>query len=107
MRSRRFCLLAIALVALTVLAAPAADDDKKGKEKKDFANLGDVNPEVAVRSARHPPPPTPPQARGLRKPPAKPMQRPPPGRLGKVPENLGKRMTGLRDARAAGDEEKI
>jgi hypothetical protein len=96
MRSARALLLTVSL------AAAARADDKAG-----FANVGDVNADVSVLNVLHTLQPTPAQLKALLKAAPKTMQKPPPRKLVKVSEKLRKTMTGLRDALAAGDDEKI
>lgn len=107
MRSRPLVLLGIALAGCFVLAHA---DDKKPKDKKDkaeFVNLGDVNAEVAVLNVLHSLQPTAAQLQALRKASAKTMQKAPPRKMVKVSDKLRKTLTALRDALAAGDDEKI
>lgn len=95
MRSARALLLTVNLVTF------ARADDKAG-----FANVGDVNADVAVLNVLHTLQPTPAQLQALRKAAPKTMQKPPPRKLVKVSEKLRKTMAALRDALAAGDDEK-
>jgi hypothetical protein len=91
----------LALLLVGLVAAAHADD------KADFANVGDVNADVAVLNVLHTLQPTPAQVQALRKAAPKTMQKPPPRKLVKVSEKLRKAMTALRDALAAGDDEKV
>lgn len=102
MRFRQGLALFLLLLLLTKVCGQKAAGQKKGE----FVHLGDLYAEVTILNVLQSLQPTAGQLEEMRKLARKTMQKPPPRKQIKVSEKLRKTLVSLRDALAAGEDEK-